>query len=490
MERQGGNERLTTGIPGLDTVLAGGPSRGSTVLVLGPPGSGKTILASQLAFHRAAQGERVLYLTLLNESVDRLIGHLRKLRFFDEGRIPSSIYFVGAYAEARERGLQALVSFIARHVRQHEADVLIFDGLSIAESLAADTLAFQSFLYELSAALQVSSCTGVFLASRSTSPSAPEHYLLDVVLCLRDETIGMYARRDLQVLKFRGSDSLRGRHAFIIDDEGITVFPRLEALAAQISDLPPASPSTRHGFGSARLDEMLEGGLPAGSTTALVGAPGSGKTLLGLHFLDEGARRKERGLYFGFYESPTRLSQKSDGVGLGIADAVARGDVTLLWQPALEGLLDQLATRLLCALDDTGATRVVIDGIDGIRRSTQDRERDASFFTALTIELRKRGVTTLLTKELGVFSSEIRIDIEGLSAIVENIVLTRYVELQGRLRRLISILKVRESGYDSALREFDITPAGIDVVEATFDSAQHLMAGSPIVPARANGKRG
>lgn len=293
--------------------------------------------------------------------------------------------------------------------------------------------------------------------------------MVDGLLSLEDVRQIAWRQRELEVLKFRGKSLLRGRHAFRITADGITVYPRLEALLPRTPERE--TPETRLSIGIARLDQMLHGGLPAASTTILVGASGSGKTSLALHFLSR-ASRAEPGLMFGFFESPKLLMSNAHALGLDLSGQVARGEVEVVWHSPAEQILDDLGNQLLDAIARRRVTRLVVDGLDGLIEAAGDPDRVSRFFAAVSNECRAQGVTTLLTVEAGNFvGPTVTLPIEGISAIVDNLILLRFVEADASLHRLISILKLRGSAFDRSLREFEITDNGIMVLEPLPGSA-------------------
>lgn len=224
------------------------------------------------------------------------------------------------------------------------------------------------------------------------------------------------------------------------------------------------------------LDAMLGGGLPAPSMTLVLGASGTGKTTTGLHFLARSSPT-EPGLYFGFYETPPRLLSKAAAVGLDLGGLVDQGAVEILWQPPTENLLDGLGYRLLEAVDRRGVRRLVIDGIGGFERASEHPRRLLAFLTALTNELRARGVTTVASWELRqMLGSSIEAPAVEISSLVENMVALRFVELQARVHRILAVMKVRDGAYDSQLREFEITDRGIELASAP-DGAEVLLGG-------------
>ena len=182
-------------------------------------------------------------------------------------------------------------------------------------------------------------------------------------------------------------------------------------------------------------------------------------------------------MHFGFYETPTRLIDKAAQVGLDLASFTAPALLDSVWQSPLEEILDVLADRLLAAVQRRAVQRLFIDGLNGFQAAAAEPERLSRFFTALTHELRRRNVTTLFSVETRhAVGPEFEVPLSDVSAIVENIVFLRYVELRAQLYRLLSILKVRERGYDSTLHEFTITDHGLEVA-ATAESAEAILSG-------------
>jgi circadian clock protein KaiC len=242
-------------------------------------------------------------------------------------------------------------------------------------------------------------------------------------------------------------------------------------------DVDAAVGERRVSLGVQPLDAMLGGGLPAGTLTVVLGAPGSGKTLLGLHLLASGAAADEPGLYFGFKETPARLLAKAARVGLDLRPAVAAGRLGVLWEPPLEPLLEPLAARLLDAVRAGGVRRLVIDGLAGLARAALPAERLAPFVTALALELQAQAVTTALTAELAqLWGPEVTLPFPDVVDVADNLLFLRFVELRSQLYRLLSILKARDTAYDAAIREFRITDHGI-VVADTFASAEAILTG-------------
>lgn len=475
--------RFPTGLPGLDTILHGGLFQGGTYLFFGSYGTGKTILVNQIAFHHSATGGRTLFMTLLAESHARMLIHLQSLSFFDPTVLSHTLSYVSAFPALRDGGLAGLLTLIRSELRRSRATLFVLDGLETL-SLAADSpLALKTFIYELQITATATNTTTLLVSQQEGRQAIPEYALVDGVIALRNMRVGLRTVRELEVHKLRGGLYLEGTHFFTISHAGIRVFPRTEALLATPSAVA-GEERTRMAFGIEHLDSMLHGGLLSGSSTMLYGPLGSGKTMLGLHFLAAGARLGEPGLLFGFYETPARLIARAEQIGLQYKAHSERGLITIRWQPPVEQLIDALVEELLATVAQHQIRRLVIDGLSGFQNAAAYTSRIGAFFTALCNELQARQVTTLFTVETRELAgSSIQISFDGLSAIAENLLFLRYVELQARLYRLISIVKLRDSDYDPAIREFQISSNGIDVT-ATFEHVTALLSGSarPIKP--------
>lgn len=472
--------RVDTGIPGLDTILNGGLFKGGVYIVEGTPGSGKTILGNQMCFHRAGRGDSTVYVTLLAESHTRLISHLRPMTFFRPELIASSIYYISAFKVLEESGLDGLLKSVQESVYARKATFLVLDGLVSAEEFAPSARDFKKFIHGLQTISGMTDCTVLLLSSTERAAGfRPEHTMVDGIIELGDSLMGVQSQRHVLIRKMRGASQLRGRHAVEISSMGIKVRPRIETLLtgqteADLAprDLPPVD------FGVVGLDAMLRGGLPAASSTIVLGPSGSGKTTLGLQLLSAGRRHGDIGLYVGFYERPSGLLAKAHRLSLGLEEMRAHGLLHMFWEAPIEGVLDAVVERVLRAVVDHRVTRLCFDGLHGFRHHAEYPERTRAVFSALAAELSRHGVTTLFTLETSdLVGASITVPIDGVSALADNIILLRHVELRSQLYRLISIVKVRDRAYDGAIREFRITDRGVTVAD-TFDSAEQILTGT------------
>jgi circadian clock protein KaiC len=469
-------KRVPTGVAGLDEVLRGGWVAGDLYLVAGPPGTGKTTLGNQLAFAHAARGETAVFVTLLTETHDRMIARLRSFSFFDEESLGERVHYVNLLEALESSGLEGMLAEVRRLVRACRATLLVVDGTAAAQDLASSSFEYRRFTQQLQVQSALAGCTTVLLSNRPGDEVDPIATHVDGLLLMRRERADHRALRTLEVTKLRGVDHLLGAHDFAIDAGGIVVFPRVEAA---LGDAPPPRPigGERVAFGIPALDAMLAGGLLPGSGTALLGSPGVGKTILGLHFAAEGARRREPVLFAGFRETEPVLVATAASVGLDLERHLKEGTFRVLWRAPIEVSPDGWAWQVVRAVEEHRPRRLVIDAFSDIAQYLRDPGRRYGFAVALANHLRRQEVTSLLAVELDALAGpSLTIPLPAASAAVDNGILLRTVELRSRLHRLVSVLKTRQSRFDPAIREFAIGDEGV-VVGEVFVGAASLLSG-------------
>jgi circadian clock protein KaiC len=476
--------RVETGILGLDTVLLGGLLSGGTYLLVGGPGTGKTILSNQICSHRAALGEHAVYVSVLAESHTRMLTNLRSLSFFQPDFIGSRISYVSGFSVLESEGPDGLRKMLLSIIRKQRARILVVDSIASVLEYAESRTAARKFLRDLGTMCSLTGCVALMLTPITPERTVVELAMADGILRLRRHHRDLRDVRTLEVVKSRGSGPLEGRHIFDISDDGLRIHPRTEVLLkTDQAAREPYEPLRRVPFGGG-VDQLLGEGILAGSTTALLGPPGSGKTLFGLQFLATGVEHGEKGFYFGFYEPPARLIAKAEGVGISLGRYVERGDIQVLWQPSSEHTLDVLAERLLACIYATGVKRLFLDGLDGIKSGSFYRERFSLFFSAITNRLRMLGVTTAVSEELALFSNHPERPGIILSASCDNIIHARYKDVGSRSYRLISVVKARDGDHDASIREFFITGSGITVADDSSSAEALQRDEQPRSPAK------
>lgn len=228
------SSRVSSGIAGLDIVLGGGFMRGGIYIIQGDPGAGKTIFTNQICFHHVAPGKGgcALFVTLLAENHARMLSNMRSLAFFDDSKIPDRLAYLSAFRELREEGFAGVTGLLRREIQRRRCSMLVIDGVVSPQTGGDADQAFKEFVHNLQEIALATDCTMFMTGNVGEGGVSPEQTMVDGLIRLKDRDYGWRAESDLQVLKFRGSAYLRGRHAYVITDEGLRVYPRIERDAA------------------------------------------------------------------------------------------------------------------------------------------------------------------------------------------------------------------------------------------------------------------
>ncbi len=461
---------LATGVPALDEILGGGIPARTTTLILGVPGAGKTILATQIALAQARAGARVLVFTALSESHEQLIASLRRFTFFDAALIGDLVRFLSIQTLLKA-GLSRAADAIVESVRSSRADLVILDGFRGLASYAEDSRDLRSFLYDVRTQLAMLNATTLVTMEVAPHRVGDEAALTmgDGIVVLHHSLAGVRSRRHIEVQKLRGMAHLGGLHVMAIGETGIICYPRYEAVYRSANF---ALGHDRVMTGIAGFDAMLGGGFNRATCTVIAGNPGVGKTLIGLHFAMAGAAEGEHVLFVSFTESAEHLYAKAAHFGLDLRGAVEAGHVILLPLAPVEMEIDVLAATLREHIERFGVRRLVLDSALEVERAILEPNREPSFFAALFNYLREHGVTTLLTRESGtIIGPDLALSEATVAILTDTLVILRANTFQNRQYRSVAVLKMRHSGYDPTIHELRMDDGTVRVLPASESDA-------------------
>jgi len=454
-------DRVSTGNPEADEILCGGFPANSINIVMGQPGSGKSIFAEQLVFENARGDRPILYLTTLSEPLAKMVSYLQRFAFFAEEKIGTSVVYEDIGPQLLKGGIQALVDCVAHAIETSGPKIIVIDSFKALHDLSPSALELRSVLYKLTGLLTAFRTT-VFLVGEYTSEDAqrlPEFAVADGILELMRNPLSARDERFVRVLKLRGSDYREGLHAFRIGQLGLEIFPRL--VSPEIPEKYTIV-EERASTGVEGLDGMIRGGLWRGSTTLVVGPTGSGKTTMGLQFALEGVRRGEPCLYANFQENPMQLARALRSLGAD-QDIKHRG-LHMVYASPVELRVDRIMVSMFRQIEQMGIRRVVIDSVGDLMSAASDPQRLHDYIYALVQHFTVKGVTSMLLFESSILTADSRAEgthLGGrLSFMSDNIIA---LGLSDEGSRRVSILKARTSAHHLGHREMEITARGIRI---------------------------
>jgi circadian clock protein KaiC len=480
-----GVEKLPTHVGGLDYIFEGGLPRGRTTLVSGTAGSSKTVFACQFLAAGVGVGEHGVFVTF-EETPEDIRRNMAAFgwdiaRWEQEGRwrfVDASPQPEAPAELAGEFDLGAMMARIEHAVQTVGAERVAVDSLGAVFAQMPDTATIRHELFGMVTRLKGLGVTAVLTAERA-SDDGPlsrydiEEFITDNVLVIRNALEGEKRRRTMEVLKFRGASHRKGEYPFsVLPGQGIVLIPLF-----QEEGLRGTSTSVRLSSGNDVLDDMCGGGFFRDSIVLASGATGTGKTLLTAHYAQAGAAADERVLLFAFEESREQLLRNAGGWGIGFRDLEERGLLRMVCEyPDAAGLEDHLI-RMRDLIERYRPRRVAIDGLSALERLATPRAF-REFVFGITAYIKQQEINALFTATTPTLIGGGSVTEAHISSITDTVILLRYVEMGGEMRRGLMVLKMRGSPHDRRIRDFTIDGSGLHI-GAPFRNIAGILAGAP-----------
>ncbi len=478
-------EKLRTGISSLDIIAKGGLPKNRTTLISGTAGSGKTVFGIHFLAAGIELGEPGVFVTF-EESVTDVKKNMHSFgwdlaKWEKEGMLAFVDASPDPHIDTMEAGgfdLGALVARVQNAVKKVNATRVTVDSLGAVFSQFSDQNMVRGELFRIASALKGMGVTAVLTAERTDDHGAVarfgvEEFIADNVMILRNALEDETRRRTIEILKFRGCDHQKGEYPFtIIPHGGVIVIP-LSAM-----QLSMKSSDVRISSGNKELDEMCGGGFFRDSVTLLSGATGTGKTLTVAQFLQGGASAGEKCLLLAFEESRDQLVRNARGWGFDFDAMEEAGTLKVVCQyPDVQGLEDWLVT-IQTTINEFKPRRVALDSLSALENvGTVKAFRE--FVIGLTSFIKHQEITGMFTSTTGSLMGGDSITESHISTLTDSIILLRYVEMFGDMKRGLTVLKMRGSWHDKAIREFTIDKGGMQMGRP-FRNVTGILSGSPV----------
>lgn len=473
---------LPTGVPGLDEILGGGLPEFSFNIIAGAPGGGKTTLAHQIMFANASPERPALYFTVLGEPAIKMLRYQQQFEFFDQTKMNTSVHFINLSQVVLDQDLNAVLEAIVKEVEATSPGIVVVDSFRTvvrkAQSGATD-VELQGFIQRLALNLTSWQATTFLIGEYDEGEirDNPIFTVADGLFWLSQQIERNSIVRKLQIRKSRGQSSVPGLHTFRITDAGLQTFPRTLGLNDQ-EEKPRGQ--RRLSSGVPELDEMMGGGIPEGDSLLVAGSSGTGKSLLGTKFIIEGIGQGEPGIVAMFEERPGEYAERAAGFGLDLGTPQKEGKLRLLYIRPLDLSVDETVREIIDTVKEMGAKRLVIDSLAGFEMAlapgfrTDFRESLYRMIGALT----RTGVTILSTVEVQESFTGFTLSSYAISFLSDDILRLRYVSINGQLRKMMVVIKMRRSTHSFDMREFEITSEGF-VIGDRLTGYRGLTTGVP-----------
>ncbi|HEU6448478.1 MAG TPA: ATPase domain-containing protein [Verrucomicrobiae bacterium] len=475
--------KIPTGVRGLDDILGGGIPEFSFNVIAGTPGCGKTTLAHQIVFANATPQKPALYFTVLGEPAMKMLRYQQQYSFFDESKLGKAIRFINLADVVLEKDLIAVLEEIINQVKTVNPGIVVVDSFRtvVRKAMAtANELEMQSFIQRLAQFLTSWQATTFLVGEYAESEMRdnPLFTVADGLFWLWQVSERNSVVRKLQIMKLRGQESVPGLHTIRISNGGLQAFSRTLGLTG--NKTKPAR-RRRLSIGIPELDKMLGGGILEGDSLLVAGPSGTGKSALATQFIAEGLRHKEPGIMAIFEERPQGYTQRAGMFGLKLKAAEEKGMLETLYLRPLDLSVDETMQEILDAIKRVGAKRLVIDSLVGFEMALAPGFR-ADFRESLyrmIAALTGAGITILSTVEIEDTFDAMPFSHYTISFLTDDIIRMRYVEIDGQLRKVMVVIKMRGGNHSKDIREYVITDKGVVIIHPRRTDYTKLTSGLP-----------
>ena len=475
--------QLPSGVRGLDEILGGGIPEFSFNVIAGTPGCGKTTLAHQIVFTNATRAKPALYFTVLGEPAMKMLRYQQQYSFFDASKVGRAIRFVNLADVVMDRDLNAVLDEIIRQVTTINPAIVVVDSFRTVVRKAmnsASELEMQNFIQRLAQFLTSWEAT-TFLVGEYVEDEVRDNPLFTVcdgLFWLWQVTERNSVVRKMQIMKLRGQASVPGLHTIRISDDGLQAFPRTLGLTGGKSKM---GRRRRLSTGIPELDKMMGGGIFEGDSLLVAGPSGTGKSALATQFIAEGLRQGESAVVALFEERPDGYTTRAGSFGLDLKEPQETGKLEMLYLRPLDLSVDETMQAILDAIERVRAKRLVIDSLVGFEMALAPgfradfRESLYRMIGALT----RAGVTILSTVEVEDSFGAMPLSHYAISFLTDDILRMRYVEIDGQLRKVMVVIKMRGGNHSKDIREYIITNKGVVVIGPRQTDYTGLTTGIP-----------
>ena len=458
--------QLPTGVPGLDEILHGGLPEYSFNIIAGAPGCGKTTLAHQIMFANASPKKPALYFTVLGEPAIKMLRYQQQYSFFDHALMDGAVRFVNLSQIVLDHDLGEVLDAIVKEVESSQGGIVVVDSfrtvLRNAQSGASNECQVQGFIQRLALHMTSWQATTFLIGEyvEEEMKDNPVFTVADGLFWLYQNVERNSIVRKLQVMKMRGQNSVPGLHTFRITGDGLQTFPRTFGLSGESET---EKGKKRLSTGVKKLDALLNGGIPSGDSLLLAGPSGSGKSTLGAHFINEGLRHGESGIVAVFEEIPKEYVQRAAMFGFDFETPQKENKLKLIYLRPLDLSVDETVHEIVNTVKEIGCKRLVIDSLVGFEMAlapgfrTDFRESLYRMIAALT----RLGVTIVTTVEVAEDFTSMNLSNFTVSFLADDILRLRYVSINGQLRKMVLVVKMRRSPHSIDMVEYQITSEGV-----------------------------